>query len=47
VPDTKKAGMVKTSVEFIAVEAAAEPVGMSYHVPYIELTNDRSTDYLA
>jgi hypothetical protein len=47
VPDTKKAGMVKTSVEFIAVEAAAEPVGMSYHVPYIELTNDRATDYLA
>jgi hypothetical protein len=49
VPDTKKAGMVKTSVEFIAVTSAdALPVGMTtYHVPYIQITNDKSADYLA
>jgi len=49
VPDTKKAGMVKTTVEFIAVKSEdALPVGMAtYHVPYVLLTNDRSTDYLA
>jgi hypothetical protein len=49
VPDTKKAGMVKTTVEFIAVTSeVALPVGMTtYHVPYVLLTNERSTDYLA
>lgn len=49
VPDTKKAGMVTTSVEFIAVTSEdALPVGMTtYHLPYIELTNEKSADYLA
>jgi len=49
VPDTKKAGMVTTSVEFIAVLSAdALPVGMTtYHLPYVLLTNERDTDYLA
>jgi hypothetical protein len=47
VPDTKKAGQVKTTVEFIAVEAAAEPVGMTLHLPYVTLICDRSTDFLA
>ena len=49
VPDTKKAGMVTTSVEFIAVLSAdALPVGMTtYHLPYVLLTNENSVDYLA
>ena len=49
VPDTKKAGMVKTTVEFIAVAStAALPVGMVESLyPYFTLVNDRATDYLA
>jgi hypothetical protein len=49
VPDTKKAGMVKTSVEFIAVAStAAVPVGMVDSLfPYITIINTRATSYLA
>ena len=49
VPDTKKAGMVKTTVEFIAVAStAALPVGMVGSLyPYFTLVNNRDTDYLA
>ena len=49
VPDTKKAGMVKTTVEFIAVASTTGlPVGMTgSFYPYFTLVNDRATDYLA
>jgi hypothetical protein len=39
--------VVPGSIKFEAEEAAANPTGMSYKRPYIELINKQNTDYLA
>jgi len=39
--------IVKGGLELIAEEAAAAPTGMTYAVPYMEIVNLQTTDYLA
>jgi len=45
-PEWKKAKLVSADVEFTAEEASANPTGMSYKRPYIEIQNVTATDYL-
>lgn len=47
VPEASWEEIVKNGIELVAEQAAANPTGMSYARPYVELINKRTTDYLA
>lgn len=48
VPDTTKAGLIRVTAEFQAVDATLdEPEGFTSYFPYIELQNEASASYLA
>ncbi len=43
----KEEEVIANGLELIGLEAAANPAGMSYKRPYVEIVNKQSTDYLA
>jgi len=47
IPEASWDEIVKNGLELIAEEASAAPTGMAHTRPYVEITNKRTTDYLA
>lgn len=47
VPDLTKDGLAKVTATFRAIAADSAPTGFAYVLPYAELQNARSSDYLA